>query len=198
VLKQNIINTRIPKWITLSVVVLQLGNFFPGVNNILFEHYNNKNLKSAIQCIDNQNISSVFIGGGMDWGRDCNHGISYFFRKKDMQVDIKTFEENNKHIILPDSIMSKIEKEKIIPSFIYRVDTPKKGDVVLITPFTKEEYKKRYRESCLLKSFSGPTVCRTVNTKDLIRIVGVKLFPQYVRNTISGVYIPEYVFYKIN
>lgn len=203
--KKTIIQHKLFKIFIALTIILQVGNISLGINDIIFQKYNNKNFSSVIQELDyitksnytkTKKRTTFFILGGQDQGNHFTFGTLYFMNIKGNTASMFDFISFEK---ITDSTYSKNVLKNPPYSFmnsnIHKL--PTRGDYVLFTPYTiikQDKYNNtKYK---LIKKWSAPTYFGFLNFKDLIRIIArkMKLLENNIRDEHSYK-IAEYTLY---
>lgn len=175
---------RFLKNLIIISILFQTGNITLGINDIVFQKFNNKNFTNVIVSLDSitkHNYNSYgkrttfHVLGGQDQGNHFSWGALYFMKKKgntSKMFDFISFEKitdstyGHKNVSdVPFSFMnSDIQKE------------PKSGDYILFTPYTLIDVKGyQNKKYILIKHWSAPSYFGYLNFKDLIRTIAYRL-----------------------
>ena len=172
------------KYLLILTIILQFGNISLGINDIVFQKYNNLNFSSVIEKMDsitkhnytiNKTRTTFHVLGGKDQGNHFSHGALYFMNKKgndDKMFDFASFET----IADTAYAINIIEK----PPYTFMNTNINKpvlsGDYVLYTPYTLLVPESDGINKILINSWNAPSYFGYLNFKDLIRLAVTKFY----------------------
>lgn len=108
------------KLVVVLIILLQVSNSIIGINDIIFQKYNNRNFKNSIlflKKIKNSNVDSVYISGGVHWDTHFKYTFQYWMDKESIDMKLINIDTMNTHIGMKVNFL-------ITPYSSKRIDIP--------------------------------------------------------------------------
>ncbi|MCO5249348.1 MAG: hypothetical protein M9887_10425 [Chitinophagales bacterium] len=194
------------KYLLYLSVILQMGNVSLGINDILFQKYNNKNFHQIINTMSDitqrhykkYHTKTIFhVLGGKDQGNHFSSGALYFMNKKgndEKMFDFSSFEP------IWDSAYSIMNIKNPPYTFMNsNLSLPiSKGDYILYTPYTVLKPEEDKHPKTLIQTWQAPSYFGYLNFKDALRTCIVSLYKNKALIRDNKSYkIAQYKLYKV-